>query len=175
MPGPAPEGVSRARDARRYPDAPTWLRRVLLGGLAVFVLAGLLNTFGQAPAATQADATSASLRITAPTDVRGGPIYQVRIDVAAHRRLIKPRLVFSQAWFQGMTLNSLAPQPSTESSRNGDAVFQLSPIFAGNTATYWFYFQVNPTNVGWQEPENLQLKDGRVLIASIHRTVTIYP
>jgi hypothetical protein len=141
----------------------------------VFVLLGLGNTFGQTPVESEADTASAALRVTAPADVRGGLIYQVRVDVSAHRALEKPRLVFSQTWFQGMTLNSLAPQPSTESSRNGDVAFQLSPIPAGTTATYWFYFQVNPTTVGWQEPENLQLKEGRVLVASIHRTLTIYP
>ena len=143
--------------------------------LAVLVVLGLANAFGQSPTASQAQTPTATLRVTAPADVRGGLIFQVRVDIAAHQPLTKPSLAFSPAWFDNMTLNSLAPQPSTETSRNGAPVFQLSPIPAGQRATYWFYFQVNPTNLGWHHTENLTLTDGTRPLATIHRTITIYP
>ncbi|HKV67991.1 MAG TPA: hypothetical protein VJN72_07865 [Gaiellales bacterium] len=147
----------------------------MLAAIAAFVLLGLLNTFGQRPSTSDARTAAATLVVTAPSDVRGGLIFQVRIQITARRRLAKPTLVFSPAWFESMTTNAVAPQPSTQTSINGWPAFQLSPIPAGQHATYWFYFQVNPTNVGWRRPETLQLDDGHVVIASIHRTITVYP
>lgn len=147
----------------------------MLGLLAALVVLGLANTFGQSPTVSHAEGAAATLRVAAPADLRGGLIFQIRVDVTAHTALAKPSLVFSPAWFDSMTLNSLAPQPSTETTKNGAPVFALSPIAAGEHATYWFYFQVNPTNVGWHRAEDLTLRDGAVPIATIHRTITIYP
>lgn len=175
VPSQLPEGVNPSRARPGYPDAATWTRRVLLGVLAVLVVLGVANTFGQSPTVSQAQTAVATLRVTAPTDLRGGLIFQVRVDVTARSLLAKPSLVFSPAWFEAMTLNSLAPQPSTESTRNGAPVFALSPIPAGQRATYWFYFQVNPTNVGWHRTEDLTLRNGNARVATIHRTITIYP
>ena len=170
-----PDGVDADRARPRYPDTATWARRVILGLLAVLIALGLANTFGQSPTVSEAQGPAATLRVSAPADLRGGLIFQVRVDIIAHRSLAKPSLVFSPAWFEAMTLNSLAPQPSTETTRNGAPAFGLSPIPAGQRATYWFYFQVNPTNIGWHDTENLTLTDGTTQVASIHRTITIYP
>lgn len=170
-----PEGIDSKRARPGYPDPATWVRRAVLVGLAVFVVFGLADAFGQSPTVSQSQTGGATFRVTAPADLRGGLIFQVRVDITAHRSLAKPTLVFSPAWFQAMTLNSLAPQPATESTRNGDPAFALSPIAAGESATYWFYFQVNPTNVGWERAENLSLENGTARVASVRRTITIYP
>jgi hypothetical protein len=170
-----PDGVDESRGRPGYPDAGVWVRRVVVTALGVFAVLGIVNTFGQSPTVSLAQSRSASLRVTAPADVRGGLIFQVRVEIFAHRRLAKPVLVFSPAWFESMTLNSLAPQPATETSRSGDPAFVLAPIAAGRHATYWFYFQVNPTNVGWDRAEHLQLREGGTPLAAVHRTITIYP
>ena len=36
-------------------------------------------------------------------------------------------------------------------------------------------FQVNPTTVTWQRPQDVQLRDGSTVLATIHRTLTVYP
>ena len=170
-----PDGIDLSRGRPSYPDIGVWARRALVTVLVVFVVLGVANTFGQSPTVSQAMSSAASLRVTAPADVRGGLIFQVRVEVTASRRLNKPILVFSPAWFESMTLNSMAPQPSTETSRNGDPAFVLAPIDSGRHATYWFYFQVNPTTVGWHRSENLQLRDPGTAPVTIDRTITIYP
>jgi hypothetical protein len=115
------------------------------------------------------------LTVSAPSDLRGGLIFQVRVQIVAHRALSKPALVFSPAWFESMTTNAITPQPTNQTSLNGNPEFQLPPIGAHKLATYWFYFQVNPTNVGWRRPETLQLLEGGAPVASVRRTITIYP
>ena len=171
----APDGIDHDRAASPVSGRGLWARRAVLVVLAAVVALGLANTFGQAPSLSQAQSPAATLLVSAPTDLRGGLIFQVRVRIRAHRGLRHPRLVFSQGWFEQMTLNSSAPQPATQASRNGSTVFGLAPIAAGSQAVYWFYFQVNPTNTGWNRAENLQLKDGSATLATIHRSVTIYP
>jgi hypothetical protein len=170
-----PDGVDGERARPGAGDASTWVRRAILTCMAVFVVLGLINTFGQRPTTTQAQTPAATLRVTAPTDVRGGLIFQVRVDITAGRTLTKPALVFSPGWWESMTTNAIAPQPTNQTSLDGSPVFALSPIRAGRHATYWFYFQVNPTNVGWERPEVLQLEDNGLPVATIRRTITIYP
>jgi hypothetical protein len=36
-------------------------------------------------------------------------------------------------------------------------------------------FQVNPTNVAWHRPQNVELLDGATRIAELHRSITIFP
>jgi hypothetical protein len=36
-------------------------------------------------------------------------------------------------------------------------------------------FQINATNVAWHRAQNVELLDGSRSLASIHRTITIFP
>ncbi len=143
--------------------------------LAIGVLLGLANTFGQRPSVSRADSSTAGLTVTAPADVRAGLMFQVRVEIVAHRQLANPALLFSPEWFESMSTNAIVPQPMTQTSVDGSPEFQLPPLDRGRRATYWFYFQVNPTNVGWQRSEVLTLLDNGVTVATIRRTITIYP
>jgi hypothetical protein len=86
-----PDGltVERNRDLtgrRRHP----WYRRVLLGCVAVLPVLALLNVFGQRPTVTLARASAADLEVTAPARLRSGLIFQVRVEVIAHRDISMP-------------------------------------------------------------------------------------
>jgi hypothetical protein len=171
-----PDGLIRERSCdRRHPDAATWVRRAILVVPAVLVVLGLANVFGQRATDSEASSPAADLRVSAPSDVRGGLMFQVRVQVLAHRRISHPVLVFSHAWYESMTQNSVNPQPVAGSSVDDRPAFEFSPVAAGHRATYWFQFQVNPTNVGWRRDETVTLADGHTTLAAVHRTVTIFP
>lgn len=171
-----PDGIERERSGDRpHPDASTWVRRAILVIPAVLVILGLANTFGQRPTVSEATSGAADLSVEAPADLRGGLMFQVRIEILAHRRLVHPTLILSHGWFESMTENSVNPQPSTETSLNDRPTFVFPPIAAGRRATYWFQFQVNPTNVGWRRNETVTLADGQTTLATVERTLTIYP
>lgn len=34
---------------------------------------------------------------------------------------------------------------------------------------------MNPTNAGWRRPENVTLSDGPTTLATVRRTLTVYP
>jgi hypothetical protein len=175
MASSVPEGLSteRSRDLRGRARHPQY-RRALLCLVAVFPVLALLNVFGQRPTVSSAHAAAADLKVTAPARLRSGLIFQVRVEVVAHRALSLPQLIFSQGWWESMSENSVAPNPTAQSSANGRVTLTYNKLAAGHTLIVWLYFQVNPTNVG-KRSEDIALTDGSSAITSIHRSLTIFP
>jgi hypothetical protein len=167
-----PDGIAlgRNRDLQRTP----WVRRALLCCVAVLPALALLGVFGQDPSTTSAASPAASLSVTAPTRLRGGLIFQVRVKVVARREIKQLRLDFDEGWWESMSVNSIAPEPSSENSHDGQVVLSYGSLPAGKTLVCWIYFQVNPTNVG-KRREDVALQDGSALLARVHRSLTIFP
>jgi hypothetical protein len=170
-----PDGITlkRNRDLEGRGRAP-WLRRALLCCVTAVPVLALFNVFGQDPSTTSAAGQAASLSVTAPTRLRGGLIFQVRVKVVAHREIKQLQLAFDEGWWESMSVNSVEPQPSSETSHDGQVVLAYGSLPAGKTLICWIYFQVNPTNVG-ERREDVALQDGSQLLARVHRSLTIFP
>jgi hypothetical protein len=97
-------------------------RRTLLGLLAVLPVLALLNVFGQRPSTTSARAAAGDLAVTAPARLRSGLIFQVRVQVTARQDIAKPQLIFDPGWWDSMSENSMAPNPSSETNEDGRIV-----------------------------------------------------
>jgi hypothetical protein len=164
----AGRGLARQRST-------TWAPRVVVLGFTALVLMGLLNLFGQATTTSRASTGRADLIVTAPASLRGGLIFQVTFEVVARRDIRDARLLLSQGWFSGFSVNSEVPQPSTQDSVNGAVEFGLGPIHAGHRKVVRIYFQVNPTAVAWKRTQDVELDDGMIRVATVHRTTTVYP
>ncbi len=119
--GELPEGIvlERHRDLGGRTRAP-WVRRLLLGVIAAFPVLALLGVFGQKPSTSAAASPAARLSVTAPTRLRSGLIFQVKVTVQANREIKQPQLVFDEGWWESMSVNSIEPEP-TESSSQMDA------------------------------------------------------
>lgn len=174
MAGP-PEGITldRHRDLDGMRRGP-WGRRVVLCCIAVLPLLALLNVFGQHPTTSTANAAEASVSVTAPARLRSGLIFQVRVEVLAHRDMQELELVFDKGWWESMSVNSIVPEPTEESSDDGRVALSYGKLGAGHTLICWIYFQVNPTNVG-QRSENIDVRDGSKPVAHLHRALTVFP
>ena len=151
-----------------------WIRRVILAGLAGIVLAALLGAFGQQPQTSRAVSTDASLAVQSPSRIRGGLIFQSRFTITAGRRLEQPVLSLERGWFEDMSINSIAPQPTSEASRGDHVDLVFDALGAGDTMTVWIYFQANPTNVGRQR-QRVALRDGATTLLHVDRSVLILP
>jgi hypothetical protein len=151
-----------------------WARRVLLALLGLVIVLGLVNVFGQRPAVYTAESPAASLKLSSPARLRSGLIFQSRFHIHANREVRKATLVLDPGWLEGMTLNTVEPAPIGEASRDGDLVFELGRIPAGDDYLFFLQFQVNPTNVG-RRSNDVELYDGDRLLLSIDRTVTVWP
>jgi hypothetical protein len=161
---------NRDRAGRR--EAP--IRRVLVGLVCVFLLAGLLNVFGQRPATSEAGTAAASLKVYAADRVRGGLYYEARFTITAREEVKNAMLVLNSGWLEGMTVNTIAPSPIGEASRNGNLVLTLGHIRAGTSFILFMQLQVNPTNVGHRS-QDVALYDGGRFLTSVKRTITVYP
>jgi hypothetical protein len=170
-----PDGLAleRSRDLTGRSRHP-YYRRGLLCLIAALPVLALLNVFGQKPTTTSVAAPAASLSVTAPNRLRGGLIFQVRVQVVARRDIHELEIVFDRGWWESMSVNSIEPEPSSETSKNGKVVLSYGKLQTGQTLVMWIYFQVNPTNVG-KRRENVEIEDGSKPLAHIHRSLTIFP
>jgi hypothetical protein len=170
-----PQGLDQARhvelDGRR---GQPLIRRAFMVVLGAIVLLALANTFGQHPSTSRASAGFATLEVQSPSRLRGGLIFQTRITVHARTAIAHPALVLQKGWFESMSVNSMVPDPTTQTSLDGNVRLAFPRIPAGATSTFWIYFQVNPTNVG-RRSEDVTLLGGPGQRLEIRRALTVFP
>ena len=152
-----------------------WFRRGLLALVAVIPVLGLFNVFGQRPSRSTLATSAARLQVYAPTDVRGGDLYEGRFRISARRELKNAILVLDPGWAEGMSINTIEPGPLGEASRDGQLELTLGHIPQGQSYLLFMQFQVLPTNVAWRRPQNVELFDGGTHLLTIKRSVTVYP
>ena len=162
--------VARDREGKR----DVLLRRSIFSAILVLLALALFNVFGQRPSTVGANSAAGSLELYAPERVRSGLIYEARFTIDAERELEETTLVLDPGWAEGMTINTIEPAPIGEASRDGKLVFELGRVPAGQKHVVYFQMQVNPTNVGRRD-QNVELFDGDELIATIDRTLTVFP
>jgi hypothetical protein len=151
-----------------------WIRRALFALIVAVPVVALFNVFGQRPETRMLVGPAASLKVYAPSRVRGGLLCEARFHITARRELKHATLVLGAGWLEGMTLNTIEPSPVSEASNNGRLSLELGHIPAGESYLLFIQFQVNPTNVGRRE-QSVELMDGDTSLLSYDRTITIFP
>lgn len=152
-----------------------WIRRALLTLVLLVPLAALLNAFGQRPQTETSTGAAATLKVSAPLRVRAGLLYQARFTITARRELRRAMLRFDPGWFESLTINTIEPQPESESTDGeGRPIFTLGRIAAGDRFRLFVYYQVNPTNVG-RRSQDVELLDGDAVVAHVDRSITVFP
>lgn len=165
--------LSRDRDLRgRVKEV--WIRRTLLGLIALVPILALFNLFGQRPTTAKASGSAATLSVYAPTRLRGGLLWEGRIHITAHQDVKNAILVLGTGWAEGMSINTVEPSPSNEASDNGRLEFTLGHIPKNESFILYMQFQVNPTNVGHRS-RSTTLFDGNTKVAAVNQKVTIFP
>jgi hypothetical protein len=170
-----PEGIvlRRHRDLSGL-ERRNVIRWIFLAVLAIPLVLGLLNVFGQRPHTSKVSAPAASLKVYSPTTVRGGLYYESRFTIDAVEEIKEATLVLHPGWLEGMTLNTLEPAPIGEASRNGELALELGHIPAGQKYRFFLQFQVNPTNVG-RRSQQVDLYDGDTKLLTVKRSITVWP
>jgi len=167
--------LERHRDLEGMARSGIWVRRAILAAIALVAILALADVFGQRPTTVSADVPAARLSLYAPTAVRGGDIWQARFHIDAKREVKKAVLVLDPGWAESMSINTIEPSPLGEASDDGRLSFELGHIPSGRSFLLFMQFQVNPTNVAWHRPQDVELRDGATVLARIHRTITVFP
>jgi hypothetical protein len=165
----------RHRDLEGMYRGGVWVRRGVVTVLAGLAIAALANVFGQRPTTIRAVVPAATISLYAPTAIRGGDFMEARLHITAKRDIKNAILKLDPGWGEGMSMNTIAPSPLNEASDNGRFSFQLGHVPAGRSFILFMQFQVNPTNVAWRRPQNVELDDGNVVVARLQRTITVFP
>jgi hypothetical protein len=142
--------------------------------VAVVLVLGLLDVFGQRPSTTRVDSDAATLEISSPGSVRGGLLFQSRFTIEARQELKDATLVLGPGWLDGLTVNTIEPSPVNEASRDGRLTLELGHLPAGAKYVLFVDYQVNPTTVG-RRTQRVELDDGELPILSTHQTLTVFP
>jgi hypothetical protein len=151
-----------------------WLQRACLALLTAFIVAALLNVFGQTPSTTSATSPAATVELNAPNSLRSGLLFSAQVHIHAHRDIKDAVLVLEDGWLNGFAMNTMQPTPLGSSSRDGKLILTLGHIPAGRTYTLWMQFQANATLVG-VDNQGVALLDGQQRLVKLERSVTIYP
>jgi hypothetical protein len=151
-----------------------WLRHGFLLLLTVFVVAALLNAFGAHPETSEAVGAAGTLKITAPERVRGGLLYQARLEIHARNPIGAPTLVFDRGWIEETTINTLQPEPAETTTDLGHLKIRYPPMPPGRTLTVYISLQANPNDVGTHNA-GVALYDADEEIASTERTQVNFP
>jgi hypothetical protein len=165
--------LKRHRDLEGRERRPV-VRAVGLGLLGLLCLLGLFNLFGQRPQTDTAEGAVAQLDVYSPTRVRSGLYFEARFHIHAREEIEEATLVLEPGWLEGMTLNTVAPGPVGEASRDGRVAFELGHIPGGGEHILFLHFQVNPTNVG-SRSQDVELYDGDERLLALDRSVTVFP
>jgi hypothetical protein len=170
-----PIGIDRERhvdlDGRHR---HVWQRRLGIVLLALVSIAGLLDVFGQRATYSDARSAAVSLHVDSPSHVRGGLIFTTEFLITPHTALHDAQLRLASGWFQAMTFNGLAPQPSSESAQGRWEVYDFGPLPADVPFPVWISWQVNPTNVG-RHSQDVAVYNGDNRLVGVNRTITVFP
>jgi hypothetical protein len=167
--------LRRHRDLEGMRRGGIWARRSIIALIAAGAALGLANVFGQRPSTIRADVPAATISLYAPTAIRGGDFMEARFHITAKRDLKKAILKLDPGWGEGMSMNTIEPSPIGEASDDGRFSFELGHIAKGRSFILFMQLQVNPTNVAWHRPQNVELDDGNEVVARLHRTITVFP
>ncbi len=167
--------LRRHRDLEGMHAGAIWVRRSIIALITAFAALGLANVFGQRPSTIRADVPAATISLYAPTAIRGGDFMEARFHITAKRDLKKAVLKLDPGWGEGMSMNTIEPSPVGQASDDGRFSFELGHIAKGRSFILFMQLQVNPTNVAWHRPQNVELDDGNQVVARLHRTITVFP
>ncbi len=167
--------LERHRDLKGLYRQWIYVRRIVLGTIAIVSLLGVANVFGQAPSTRRAAFAAGTLSVSSATSLRGGDMTPAEFTIGARSTIRNAILVLDPGWAEGMGINTIEPSPVSETSQNGRLAFTLGRIAAGQSYRLFMQFQVNPTTVAWRRPQDVELRDGTTVLATIHQTLTVYP
>jgi hypothetical protein len=170
-----PVGIDPARHQDLFGrNRHVWWRRAALLLIAAIPVLALFNVFGQHAAPVSYQSPAASLLINSPAHVRGGLIFTAEIVITPHQQLHDARLYLDNGWFEAMTFNGVAPQPSTESAQGRWQVWDFGKIPAATAFHVWISWQTNPTNLG-RHSQTVALYDGGTQLMTAQHALTIFP
>jgi hypothetical protein len=170
--GVYPDGIS---DRHILPVA-AWRRSASPVGLVVFGLVVALAFSGLLghERTWAAEGPSASLEVHAPEIIRNGEFFEMRVRVASHEPIGELVVGIDEALWEDITVNTMIPAATEETSEAGEARFTFAEMAAGTTFLFKIDLQVNPDIVLGNEG-SVTIYDGTSELATTDLSITVLP
>ncbi len=168
----APDGIDQ--DHQR-PHA-RWRRHaspLSLLAFAAIVALGMSGIFGHERDWT-ASGGGVDLHVHAPEVIRNGEFLEFRVSVVSDEPLGAPAIGVEATLWEDMTVNTMLPAATEESSQGGELRFEFSPLDAGTEFLWKVDLQVNPDIVLGNQG-TLTVYDGERALVSIDLAIQVLP
>jgi hypothetical protein len=167
----APDGIRSEHidaDGRRRHASPTSF--VVVGTVVVLGLTGLLGH--ERDWHTTDRGTSLSIHM--PEVIRNGEFVEMRVTVESDADILELGIGVDQALWEDITVNTMIPGATDESSEDGAFRFAFGPLSAGTTFLFKVDAQVNPDIVGGNSG-SITVYDGDTVLVSTGIEMTVLP
>lgn len=167
-----PDGI----DDRHIRPVAGWRRHAsplslaVFGAVVVLALTGLLGHERQ----WEAQGGSTTLTVQMPELIRNGEFFEMRIRIESGAPIGELVVGIDQAIWEDMTVNTLLPAASDESSENGEYRFTFAELEAGTLFLLKVDLQVNPDILGGNDGV-VTVYDGEEELARVAVGIGVLP
>jgi hypothetical protein len=145
---------------------------LIIGALLV---AALLGAFGGQPHPIRKITTpAAAIELQLPEILRNGEFFEMRIMITARRSFADLRLSVDSGYWRDLTINTMVPAPSQETSEKDQYIFSYGPVKSGQKLTLKFDGQINPPMFAGTNG-HLKLMDGAQTVSVIPVELRVLP
>lgn len=169
---PYPDGI----DERHVRPLAGWRRHAsplslaVFGAVVVLALTGLLGHERQ----WQTQGGSTSLSVHMPEIIRNGEFFEMRVTVEAAEPIGELVVGIDQALWEDMTVNTLIPAATDETSEDGEYRFTFAELSAGTPFLLKVDAQVNPDILGGNEGV-VTVYDGDEELTRVNVAIAVLP
>ena len=169
---PYPDGI----DERHVRPLAGWRRHASPLSLAVFgavvalALSGLLGHERQ----WEAQGRSTSLTVHMPEIIRNGEFFEMRVAIESGEAIGELAVGIDQALWEDMTVNTLIPAATDETSEDGEFRFTFAELAAGTPFLLKVDLQVNPDILGGNQGV-VTVYDGEDELTRVGVQITVLP
>jgi hypothetical protein len=114
------------------------------------------------------------LEVHAPEIIRNGEFLEMRVRVGTDEVIEELEIGVSQALWEDMTVNTMIPAASEETSADGEFRFGFGPLAAGTSFLLKLDLQVNPDIVGGNDGL-VTVYDGDQVLTQVPVSIAVLP
>jgi hypothetical protein len=167
-----PDGIDErhARPLAGWRRHASPLSLVAFGIVVVLALAGVLGHERQ----WEAQGGGADLGVHMPETIRNGEFFEMRVDIESDEPIGELVVGIDQALWEDMTVNTLIPAATDETSEDGEFRFTFAELAAGTPFRLKVDLQVNPDILGGNDGL-VTVYDGEVPLTEVPVSIAVLP
>lgn len=153
-----------------------WRRHASPLSVAVFglVVALALSGWLGRERTWSAELNETALEVHAPEIIRNGEFFEMRVRVSADRPIRELVIGIAETLWEDITVNTMIPAASEESSADGEVRLTFSELPAGTAFLFKVDLQVNPDIVAGNEG-TMTVYDGDEELVATDLSITVLP